>query len=216
MYGAHTQTDLQRPPEGNDVYTRLNWLVAVNAQSEYRRGLFRYQGEEEELLLMRRPFDLRRAFALFGLMLGLFPPAAIFIKMFSYGLVGHDAKPLLFIICLLMNFTCAGVGYVMGGALSHAVESALRARWSVMVMLLALVGAGWGAVTGFAGGLIFVGLGAIFGAAFAVPIGSLAFTLFGSLHRLVARGGMIDARHFWPLATGATLFAAALVLGLGK
>lgn len=170
--------------------------------------------EEEELLLMRRPLEIRRAFALFGMLLGLFPPAAIFIKMFGYGLGGNESSPLLFIVCLLMNFTCAGVGYAMGGTLSRAVESVERESWTIMMLLLPLIGAGWGAVTGAGGGLIFVGIGAIFGAIFAIPIGAFAFTLFATLHRMLARGGMIDARHFWPLASGATLVAAALVLGL--
>jgi hypothetical protein len=188
--------------------------VTANAQQERHRSLFRHASEEEELLLMRSPMAIRRAFALLGLMLGLFPPAAIFIKMFGYGLGGYDAKPLLFFICLLMNAACAGVGYCMGGALSGAVRNVENYRWTVMMTVLPLIGAAWGAVTGFAGGLLFVGIGAIFGAIFAIPIGALAFTLFAPLHRLLARGGMIDARHFWPLASGATLLAAALVLGL--
>jgi hypothetical protein len=40
----------------------------------------------------------------------------------------------------------------------------------------------------------------------------LAFTLFTLLHRLLVRGDMIDARHFWPLACGITMLIAALVL----
>lgn len=163
---------------------------------------------------MRRPMDTRRAFALLGLMLGLFPPAAIFIKIFGYGLGVNNSSALLFIACLLMNFTCAGVGYVMGGALSRAIENLERNTWTVMLILLPMLGAAWGAATGFAGGIIFLGIGAIFGAIFAIPVGALAFTLFAPLHRSLARGGMIDARHFWPLASGATLVAAALVLGL--
>jgi hypothetical protein len=215
MHGERTAVDLQRPPEGNDVHARLNWLVSVNTQEAYLRSRFRHAAEEEQLLLMRRPLDRRKAFSFFGLLLGLLPPAAIFIKMFGYGLSGGpDGKPLLFILCLLMNFTCAGVGYVMGGALSSAVENAEKSSWGLMPVLLALIGLAWGAVTGFAGGLIFLGFGAFFGAVFAIPVGALAFTLFGPLHRLLARGGMIDARHFWPLATGVTALCAALVLGL--
>ena len=163
---------------------------------------------------MRRPLDRRRAFALFGLLLGLLPPAAIFIKMFGYGLTGNNTSALLFFACLAMNFTCAGVGYAMGAATEKAVKTAETSRWDLMMVLLPVIGMMWGAVTGFAGGLIFVGIGAVFGAVFAIPIGALAFTLFGPLHRLLARGGMIDARHFWPLATGSTALAAALVLGL--
>src|SRR4051812_21316623 len=86
MYGSRTPIDLQRSLEGNDVYARLNWLISVNAQEERRRSMSKHAAEEDELLLMRRPMDTRRAYALFGLMLGLFPPAAIFIKIFGYGL----------------------------------------------------------------------------------------------------------------------------------
>lgn len=163
---------------------------------------------------MRRPMDVRQAFGLFGLMLGLFPPAAIFIKLFGYGVAGHNANAMLFGICLLMNAACAAAGYGMGKALSRAVENAERRRLSVMMLLIPLIGIAWGAVTGFAGGLLFAGIGAFFGAVFAIPIGALSFTLFAPLHRALALDGMIDARHFWPLASGATMFAAALVLGM--
>jgi hypothetical protein len=214
MDGTRTAINLHRPPRDNDVYTRLNWLLAANAQEQERRTLFQRAGEEEEFLLMRRPLETRRAFALFGLLLGLFPPAAIFMKIFGYGLGTYRSSALLFIICLLMNFTCAGVGYAMGSALGPSVERLERRSWTRMLILLPLIGAAWGAVTGAGGGLIFIGFGAIFGALFAIPIGALSFILFASLHRLLMRGGMIDARHFWPLASGATLFAAALVLGM--
>jgi hypothetical protein len=211
MYGTST-INLERPTESNDLYARLNWLLATNA--EEARRLSRSAAEEEELLLMRRPLDARRAFGLFGLMLGLFPPAAIFIKMFGYGLVGLNVSAVLFILCLLMNLTCAAAGYGMGRVLSRAIEKAEKRRLSVMMSLLPLIGIAWGAVTGFAGGLVFLGIGAFFGPIFAMPVGALAFTLFAPLHRALARGGMIDARHFWPLASGATMFAAALVLGM--
>ena len=163
---------------------------------------------------MRRPLDVRRVYARFGLMLGLFPPAAIFIKLFSYGLGGHEPSALLFILCLLMNFTCAGVGYVMGVALGRSIGNLMRDSWTAMLLLASTLGIAWGAVTGSAGGLLFIGIGAIFGALFAIPVGALAFFMFAPLHRLLARGGMIDARHFWPLASGISLCAAALVLGL--
>jgi hypothetical protein len=214
MQGSRTTIGLQRPLEGNDLYARLNWLLVVNEQAERRSKLFRHAAEEQEFLLMRRPLDTLRVFALFGLMMGLFPPAAIFIKIFGYGIGRHNSSALLFIVCLLMNLTCAGMGYVMGGAFSRSIESLERSSWTSMLIRLPLIGAGWGVVTGFAGGLIFIGIGAIFGAIFAIPIGALAFTLFATLHRALLRGGMIDARHFWPLASGATLFTAALVLGL--
>lgn len=162
--------------------------------------------------MMRRPLPARKAYALFGLMLGAFPPATIFCRMFQYGWTKNDG--LLFGLCLLMNIVCAVVGYAMGCALGDSMHQLTRTSWNKMLLLSPLVGALWGAVAGGAGGLLFFGFGAIGGILCAVPVGMAAFLLFAPLHRLLARGGMIDARHFWPLACGIALPIAALVLSL--
>jgi hypothetical protein len=83
-----------------------------------------------------------------------------------------------------------------------------------MLLMLPLMGTVWGAVAGGAGGLVFFGIGSLFGIVCAVPVGIVAFTLFTPLHRLLARGGMIDARHFWPLACGINMIVSALILGM--
>jgi hypothetical protein len=46
-----------------------------------------------------------------------------------------------------------------------------------------------------------------------LPFGLAGFLLFAICHRLLARGGMMDARHFWPVASGIALASAALILG---
>ncbi len=69
-------------------------------------------------------------------------------------------------------------------------------------------------MTGALGGFVFFGIGAFVGAALAVPVGALAFAVFAPLHRLLARGGMIDARQLWPLALGVSGTIAALILGM--
>ncbi len=74
------------------------------------------------------------------------------------------------------------------------------------------VGALWGLTTGAVGGVWFFGFGSFFGALIALPVGMLGFALFTPLHRLMARGGMIDARHFWPLAGGVVFTITALIL----
>ncbi len=155
---------------------------------------------------------MRRTYALFGLLLGIFPPAAIFTKMFGYGF--SEGNGLVFLLLLFMNIICAVTGYWMGVALSRSVEYIERDSWSTMMVLAPVLGMGWGAVTGAAGGFIFFGIGAVFGAYMAMAVGAVAFALFAALHRLVWRGGMIDARHFWPLASGVTLVISALILGL--
>ena len=186
--------------------------MAANGYDERRRRLFRTASEEDEMLLMRRPMPVRRTYALFGMLLGIFPPAAIFTKMLGYGL--SEGSGIMFLVFLLMNVICAVTGYWMGVALSRSVADWERESWTKMLLLLPVLGMGWGAITGAAGGFIFFGIGAVFGAYMAMAVGAVAFTLFAALHRLVWRGGMIDARHFWPLASGVTLVISALILGM--
>ena len=215
MYERNS-VDLHRPPEVNDIHARLKWLMLVNEHEERRRNLFRDAAEEEEMMLMqmRSTFNVRESFSLFGMLLGLFPPAAIFARMFGYGMVGPQSGAILFIGCVLMNLVCAIVGYYMGGVLGRAIVEMEKGSWTMMMLALPVIGAAWGAVTGAAGGLVFLGIGAMVGPIFAIPIGAMAFTCFAPLHRLLARGGMIEERHYWPLASAAALLPAALVMGM--
>lgn len=89
---------------------------------------------------MRHPISAHKAYGLAGLLLGVLPPAAIFARLFGYGLGG--------------------------GSLNMA---------------------------------------------FGIPIGSLAFLIFAVLHRTLERGGMIEARHFVPLACGITAIITVLI-----
>ncbi len=83
-----------------------------------------------------------------------------------------------------------------------------------MLPMAAAFGILWALVTGAAGGAIFFGIGAIFGAVCAIPVGIAAFLIFTPIHRLLAHGGMIDARHFWPLALGIVAVITMLILRL--
>jgi hypothetical protein len=193
---------------------RLNWVLKANADAAEHRKLFRNDFEEDAMMLMRHPLPARKASAAFGLMLGTLPPAAIFGRIFHYGWTTVDRDLTLFGLCLLMNIVCAVVGMAMGAAMGRSLDNLKRASWNKTVLLSLWYGALWGAVAGGAGGLLFFGFGAIVGIACAIPVGMAAFLLFTPLHRLLARGGMIDARHFWPLACGITMTIAALVLSL--
>ena len=61
---------------------------------------------------MRHPLSARRAYALFGMLLGGLPPAAIFIRMFGYGLTPPFAgdAAFFFIMCVAMNIVCCLTG----------------------------------------------------------------------------------------------------------
>ncbi|MDQ3754866.1 MAG: hypothetical protein M3371_09060, partial [Acidobacteriota bacterium] len=144
--------------------------------------------------LMRRPLSTPQAFASFGMLLGLLPPAAIFIRLSLYPLVlkpSASGDNWWFPLCLLMNFICCIVGRAVGRKLGILIERVERDSWHLLLLLAALSGFSWGAMTGAAGGAIFFGVGAIFGAIYAIPVGTLAFFIFTPLHRLLARGGMI-------------------------
>ncbi|HVF51476.1 MAG TPA: hypothetical protein VNA19_15420 [Pyrinomonadaceae bacterium] len=207
------------PPDADDNGARLNWLVAFHAHDDKRRRLFRNAREEREMLLMRRPVPTARAYSLFGMLLGLVPPAVIFYRMCGYPLmqkpsVGTSERLTFFLFCFAMNAICCIVGRLMGAKLGKWIDDLERASWTKMILVSLLVGLLWAIVTGATGGLIVFIIGAFFGIFCAAPVGALGFLSFTSLHRLVARGGMIDARHLWPLACGVTFIIAALILGL--
>lgn len=199
----------------NDPYARLNWLAHWNAEAERHAHLFRDAREEEQLRSMRRPVATRDAYARFGLLLGTFVPAAIFYRMFQYGFNPRltDAEHLYVPALLLtMNVACCLMGWKMGAVFGGKIDRYERATWHRMCASATGMGALWGITTGAVGGVLFFGIGSLFGAFIALPVGMLGFLMFTLLHRLMARGGMIDARHVWPLACGVVLTITALIL----
>jgi hypothetical protein len=199
----------------NDPCARLNWLTHWNAEAERRALLFPDPREEEQVRLMRRPIVTREAFDLFGLLLGALVPAAIFYRMFNYGfhVNGSGFEQLFFPVLLwAMNVVCGLMGWKMGGVFGSRIDNYERSSWHRMGVCVAGTGALWGLTTGAVGGVLFFGFGSLFGALIALPVGMLGFLMFTLLHRLMAHGGMIDARHFWPLACGVVLTISALIL----
>jgi hypothetical protein len=184
------------------------WLLAANNEAERRARIFRNPREEQEALLMRRPLTTEQAFARFGLLLGALPPAAIFFRLI-YPWQLAAAYGLIFIPMLLI---CAFVGRRMGARIGRKFDESERGSWLKTIIVALGYAFVWAAATGTAGGALFFGFGAIFGFASALPIALVAFALFAPLHRLLARGGMIDARHLSPLAWGINLTIAALIL----
>jgi hypothetical protein len=157
---------------------------------------------------MRRPVSTECAFARFGLLLGLLPPAAIFVRLV---MLFHFAGA-FYLIFLPVLLVCALIGRVAGANVGKTFDESERGPW-IRTMVDALEDAFiWAAATGAAGGAIFFGVGAILGLLCALPVAMLAFALFAPLHRLLARDGMIDARHLAPLAWGINLTISALIL----
>jgi hypothetical protein len=190
---------------------RVGWLRAEITREEQRARLWRgREGEEAEARRMLDPLGTREAFALLGMFLGLLPPAVIFFRLFRYGFSPKFGLA-FFLLCLAMNVVCFAVGRAMGSAVGRKIDDLERRPWLVMLAASAALGLFWGLVTGGFGGGVFFLFGAPFGAAAAAPVGVLAFALFTPLHRLLARGGMIEARHAWPLVFGVTGLIVALI-----
>lgn len=189
-------------------------MLRVNAAERVRLSR---ASLDEEIMMMRRPLPVERAYGLFGLLLGTLPPAAIFYRLFGDEVVRHNFQWGLFLLLLAMNVVCGLAGRLIGSRLNGmvaAIDAAEDNRWIRMLFIPPLIGMLWGAGTGWAGGLVFFGIGAIFGALFAIPVSILAFALFMPLHRWLAHGGMIEAGHLWPLACGVVMTITALILGL--
>jgi hypothetical protein len=211
MQTTHTPLGLHWPIADQPVDARLKWLRHVNAAESARLAR---EALEEELMMMSRPVSIKRAYALFGLLLGTLPPAAIFYRLFGKILANESDLFWWFWLILTMNVVCALAGRFFASRLSGMADTIVRESWPKMLLLSPFVGLLWGVCTGALGGLIFFIIGAFFGAFCAMMVGIVAFAVFMPLHCRLAHDGMIEAAHLWPLACGVTMTITALILGL--
>ena len=177
---------------------------------------------EAEKDMMLNPVSTPEAFALFGTLLGLLPPAAIFYRLFGYGIFeagwnrsSSSDSPWPLLLCLLMNVVCCFVGRVLGRQTGRMVEDLEKRPWGWMFFAPALLGIIWGLGTGAAGGGVWFIIGALGGVFFAVPTGVFAFAVFTPFHRMLAWDGMIDVRHLWALLFGIIGSIVSLIMSTG-
>jgi hypothetical protein len=211
MYDTGGSYSVCRPPT-EDLYIaqRLSWLKAESDPAVQRRRLA-LEEEQRRVLSMRQPLTTEQAYRLFGTFLGLLPPFAIFERVVMRG--RGDEEFWLVALCVGMNVFCCLAGRWFGGVLGRWMNDPRpRGRAEFAFMLFLMAGA-WSAVTGGLGGALFFGIGALFGPFVAAPVALVCFPAFGILHRLICRGGMIEARHAWPLAFGIPLTIAAMIMG---
>jgi len=218
MESAGTQV-ITRPTNSNsspgDDFTqkRLDVLLAVNLEIAREKMLFHSEKEKMEAALMKRPLNDKQVFAYFGLLLGIFPPAAIFLRFyFNAGNFRSDDFWFLGIVAVV-NLISAVVGYFSGKEVGKIIGEFEKLSWSKMLLVSPFIGILWGALAGGAGGIIIFFVGAIFGAIFGAAVGSFALPAFSIFHRLLKKGDNLEQKHFLPLSFGITFIICAFILG---
>lgn len=218
MESAGTQTII-RPTELNSfpsddslTQKRLDTLLALNLEIARAQMLFHSEKERMEAALMKNPLSDKQVFAYFGLLLGIFPPAAIFARFFMTGNFRGEDFWILGVVAVV-NLISAVVGYFSGKVVGKIVGELERLSWSKMLLVLPFIGFLWGVLAGGAGGIIIFLIGAIIGAMFGAAVGSLALPAFTIFHRLMKCGDKLERKHFLPLSFGITFIVCAFILG---
>jgi hypothetical protein len=193
---------------------RLTNLLEINAEIARERCIYRTDRERVEAGLMTNPIDSKKAFAYFGLLIGLMPPFALVFKIIS-STVAVERMPVLFLVVLgIAGVTTGVVGYASGQFVPAAISGFGRFRLANQLALFSLVGFVWGAVSGAIGGLFIFIIGAFVAAIAGGIIGALALPVLVAFHTALRRGDLIEIKHFLPIAFGITLSLCAFILGL--
>jgi hypothetical protein len=202
--------------DGGDELTRqrLDALLKINAETAREKSLFASEREKVEAGLMKNPLSNEQAFAYFGLLLGTFMPATLFLRILLDAGRFPSNEAWIIGIFAVVTLISAIVGHFSGKLVGKIVRQIENFSWLKMVLLLPFVGIIWGMAAGGAGGVIIFLIGAIFGGALGAAVGSVALPAFAILHRLLKKGDRIDRKHFLPLAFGITLTISAFMLGI--
>lgn len=193
---------------------RLNKLLALNAETNRKQTLFQSEREENEALMLSNPLSIEKTFSYFGLLLGTFPPAAIFTRVFIDTKTFQSEEFWILGVVILVNLISAVAGFFSGRFIGKIVADLERVSWTQMILTLPFIGILWGILAGGAGGVIVLFFGALLGASLGAAVGTVGLTLFTVFHRLLKRGDNIEGKHFLPLAFGIAFIISAFILGL--
>lgn len=203
--------------DGSDEFTRqrLNTLLRINAENAREKSLVASEAEKAEAAMMKNPLSIEQAFAYFGILLGIFPPAALFLRFILEKRGFFGSEDFWFIgIFAIVNLVSAIVGYFSGKLIGRIVRKTEQMSWIKMILLIPFIGILWGILAGGAGGAVFLIIGAIPGAILGAAVGSFALPIFTIFHRLLKKDEQIDRKHFLPLTFGITLVISAFLLGI--
>lgn len=177
------------------------------------KEMYRSEREKLEAEMMKNPLGFEKAYAYFGLLLGIFPPLVIFCKiLFNTG--GSRNDGFIFLLFGFVNLITACVGYFSGKFIGYNMRSLEKTSWSKMILTSPFLGLIWGILAGGAGGVFIFIFGAFIGAFIGGLVGAIAITFFAIFHRLLKKGEMIETKHFLPLAFGTVFTICSFILGL--
>jgi len=188
--------------------------LKINAEIARENSTFISEREKLEASLMKNPLSAEKTFARFGLLLGVFPPAALFTRFFIDSRIFQSEDVWILGVAAIVTLISTVVGYFSGKFIGNVVIETEKLSWSKMLTILPFVGILWGIMAGGAGGIIIFGVGAFFGALIGSLVGSVALPFFSIFHRLLKRGDKIESNHFLPLAFGIAFIISAFFLGL--
>lgn len=213
MESYSTTTYKERQPRGQDpadcadiesAERRLTLLLELNRELE--------NGKD------RQPFfpsgegvSYERSYSFLGLLLGIFPVEAFFVKAASTAMPREFTA--ILVVSIVVIFVSSVVGLFSGRLVGRIMSEMSETRWPVMLAALPFIGVTWGLITGGAGGGVIFLIGAIPGAIIGGLVGAVALTLFGITHRLLSKADEISARHLYPAAIGISSLIAAAILG---
>jgi len=176
--------------------------------------VFRTTRERTEAALMTNPLSIEKTFAYFGLLLGIFPPLAMFIRFFAEKGIFRGEDFWIVGVIAIINLITATVGYFSGKFIGKLVGELEKTSWSSMICTLPFIGVLWGILAGGAGGIIIFVIGALFGAALGAAVGMVALPALAVFHRWLKKGDQFECKHFLPIAFGITFIISAFILGL--
>lgn len=201
-----SQSDPGRFPVG------LDELLAANAQLERSSNGHLELSDEQQRALVSLPMDRTAVFAHFGLMLGIFPPAAMFLTFLFE--TRPNWSPLIVVLLILSNATCALVGFQFGKVVGRIVGYLEKQTKGEYIVLSVLTGALWGIVSGGLSGLFLFLIGGIFGAVIGGIVGAVALPAFLIPYNAVKRGSSVGLTHFLPISVGVTAIICSFILHL--
>ncbi len=191
---------------------RIDELLDLHSPNVREKSLHISPDVGFEASLIKNPINTQTAFSQFGLMLGIFPPMALFGTLIANS-NRHSDDYWVFPLLIFVNAVCAVVGFFSGKVIGRMVAETEKWSWGAMLLTLPLIGILWGIMTGGAGGLFIFVIGAIFGAFIAALIGGIALPVFTIFHRWLKKGDLIERDQFLPLSLGISLTIAAIILG---